>query len=83
MGVALDDRPSVPTVKRNDVNVKIDADVARWCKIVSSSRGVPMAEYLSELVRPMVQRDLKAEMGRQLGPSRGTTPTRRPKGGES
>ena len=66
---------SEEAVKRNDVNVKMDADVARWCKIVSSSRGVSMAEYLSELVRPIVQRDLKAEMSKQLQP-------RKPKSGD-
>jgi len=69
--------PPEETVKRNDVNVKMDADVARKCKIVASARGVSMAEYLSELVRPLVQRDLKAEMANELGP-----PTRRPKAGD-
>jgi len=75
-------QPTAPmtddAVKRNDVNVKMDAEVVRLCKIVSSSRGVPMAEYLSDLVRPLVQRDLKTEMSRQFQPS----PPRKPKAGD-
>ncbi len=37
--------PMEVDVKRNDVNVKMDADVARKCKIVASARGISMAEY--------------------------------------
>ena len=60
MITAVREQASTDSVKRNDVNVKLDADVARWCKTAASLRGISMAEYLSELVRPIVQRDLKA-----------------------
>jgi hypothetical protein len=65
-------------VKRNDVNVKMDAEVARKCKIVASLRGISAAEYLSERMRPLVQKDFEADMQNELRPDRG----RRPKGGE-
>ncbi len=64
-------------VKRSDVNVKMDAEVARDCKLVAGARGISIAEYLSELVRPLVRRDLEAERARRL---RTPDPKRRPKG---
>ena len=44
--------------KRNDVTVKVDADVVRVCKMVASSRGITLAEYISESMRPIAQNDL-------------------------
>jgi hypothetical protein len=65
-------------VKRNDVNVKLDAEVARKCKIVAAMRGIPIAEYLSEEMRPIVQRHIQQGMQDELRSDR----PRRPKGGE-
>jgi hypothetical protein len=45
-------------MKRNDVSVKIDADVYRMVRTVAAWRGVSAAEYLSQLVRPAVTADL-------------------------
>ncbi len=55
-----------PMTKRNDVNIKLDAEVATDAKMVASARGIAMAEYLSELIRPLVRRDLEEEMNRRL-----------------
>jgi hypothetical protein len=46
------------SVARNDVNVKIDSEVIKDAKMVAAARDITMAEYLSELLRPLVQRDL-------------------------
>lgn len=53
-----------PVSGRNDKQVKIDAEVARLSSLVAAFRKVSMAEYLSETLRPIVQRDLEAEMKR-------------------
>jgi hypothetical protein len=45
--------------KRNDVSVKIDAEVYRLVRTVAAWRGVSVAEYLSEIVAPVVRKDLK------------------------
>jgi hypothetical protein len=52
-------------IKRNDVAVKLDADVARLARIVAADRGVPIAGYISEVLRPIVERDAK-EVGAKL-----------------
>ena len=56
----------VPMTRRNDVTVKLDADVAREAKMVAASRDQTLAEYLSELLRPLVRRDLESETGKRL-----------------
>jgi hypothetical protein len=61
-------------VKRNDVPVKLDADVVRDAKIVAAYKAKSLAEYLSELVRPLVARDLEQEHARRMKAAR-------PKGG--
>jgi hypothetical protein len=50
--------------KRQDVSVKINAEVYRLVRTVAAWRGVSIAEYLSEIVAPVVRRDLK-EVNRQ------------------
>jgi hypothetical protein len=62
-------------VRRNDLAVKIDAEVISEAKMVAASKGISLAEYLSEVLRPIVHRDLEAETARRLKP-------RKPKGGE-
>lgn len=56
--------------KRNDVSVKIDADVVAEAKMVAASRDVSLAQYLSELLRPLVHRDLEREYARRSKLSR-------------
>jgi hypothetical protein len=55
-----------PVAKRNDIQVKIDADVFSEAKIVAAMRNQVLAEYLSEILRPIVHRDLEAEMSKRL-----------------
>jgi len=40
--------------KRNDLAAKIDADVLRDARIVAAYEGVPLAELLSETLRPIL-----------------------------
>jgi hypothetical protein len=65
-------------VKRNDVAVKLDADVARLARIVAAERGQPIAAYISDILRPIVERDA-AEVGAKL--VKKPEPTGKPKGG--
>lgn len=44
--------------KRNDVAVKIDADVLRMARIVAAYEDVPIAELLSEISRPILLKKL-------------------------
>ena len=37
--------------KRNDLAVKVDADVVYWARIAADFHAVPLAEYLSEVTR--------------------------------
>jgi hypothetical protein len=50
---------------RNDMQVKIDAEVFRKAKQVAFLRDITLAEYLSERLRPLVEADLVEEQGRQ------------------
>jgi hypothetical protein len=53
-------------VARNDLAVKLDAEIAKKAKHVAINRGITLAEYLSELVRPLVEKDFKEEMSKML-----------------
>jgi hypothetical protein len=46
-------------VRRNDVGVKIDAEVASMCKIVAEYKKIPVSQYMSEVLRPVAERDLE------------------------
>jgi hypothetical protein len=50
--------------KRQDMTVKLDAEVLRVAKIVAAYRGVTVADYLSELVRPLALKDLQREQAK-------------------
>jgi hypothetical protein len=41
------------------MNVKVDAEVLRKAKVVAAARRVTLSDYLSELLRPQVEADLK------------------------
>lgn len=58
-----------PMVRRKDTQVKIDTEVVAEAKMVSASRNITLAEYLSEVLRPIVRRDLEIESKRRLDPS--------------
>ena len=61
------------TVARNDVPVKLDADIVRKAKHVvinrrATSKGLTLAEYLSALLKPLVDRDYDAEFNQPKRP---------------
>jgi hypothetical protein len=55
---AIADRPMT---KRNDVPVKLDAEVVRVAKIAAAYKDMSLAEYLSERLRPLVSQDVEQE----------------------
>ena len=48
--------------KRRDTAVKLDADIAFKAKIVASFEGVSLAEYLSALLKPIIDREYTAKI---------------------
>lgn len=44
-----------PMAKRQDVAVKIDAEVARLAKIVAAFEDKSLARYISDLIKPIVE----------------------------
>ncbi len=73
MITAVAERPAMATAKRkgrpkgerDDVTVKMDRGVVAKAKLVAAARGVSLAEYLSDLVRPAVDRSI-GQMARKL-----------------
>lgn len=51
-------RPRTST--RDDVAVKLDRGVAVRARFVANVRGISLAEYLTEAIRPLVDRNFKA-----------------------
>lgn len=56
---------TLPRPKRDDVAVKIDAKVYRKAKVVAAARGITIAEYVTDVCRPTVERDYQ-RMVRQM-----------------
>lgn len=50
-------RPKTST--RDDVVVKIDKHVAAKARYIAATKDVPLAEYLTELLRGSVERDFE------------------------
>lgn len=61
-------------VKRNDLSVKIDAEIVRKVKIVAAYRDLSIAEYLSETLRPIVDQELRDYSRRSLDESKPAPP---------
>jgi hypothetical protein len=59
---------------RIDVAVKLDARVAKEAKMVAAARGVTLAEYISEILRPIVRGHLEDETSKMLGAERPKRP---------
>lgn len=59
--------------------VKVDAEVVRVARIVASYREATLAEYLSELIRPLVARDLEQEQAKEQ--AKASKPARPKRGG--
>jgi hypothetical protein len=58
------------TSEREDVSIKFDKSLAAMARLVAASRKVSLAEYLSELARPLIEKDLAREMKRLEGGKR-------------
>jgi hypothetical protein len=52
--------------RRNDVAVKMGADVVKMARHIAVDRGIPLAEYLTERIRSLVEQDFEA-LTRRLG----------------
>ena len=50
-----------PMTKRNDVPVKMDAEVVRVAKIAAAYKDMSLAEYISERLRPLASEDVEQE----------------------
>jgi hypothetical protein len=71
MTTELDQRPMT---RRNDAPVKIDVQVLADARIAAAYKGLSLAEYLSEALRPIVLRDMEeghAQRVRQPKPKSG------------
>jgi len=44
--------------KRVCMNVKVDAEIVRKAKVVAAVRGLTLSDYVSGLLRPLVEDDL-------------------------
>ena len=45
--------------RRDDTAVKIDSKVAQKAKVIAASKDMSLAEYLTILLEPLVERDLR------------------------
>ncbi|QEH33953.1 hypothetical protein OJF2_24860 [Aquisphaera giovannonii] len=54
-----------PKSSRNDVQVKIDANVAQTAKIVAAYRDTTVAELVSEILRPILEQMEQEEIARR------------------
>jgi cation transport regulator ChaC len=52
--------------KRNDVSVKMDAKVVEDCRLAATYKGMSLAEYLSETMRAIANRDIEEEHARRV-----------------
>lgn len=73
---------TVARKKRNDVTVKLDAEVVRKARVICAHRdGQHMAEYLSDLLKPLVEEEY--EQYRPATPAKPRKPSRREDAGQS
>jgi hypothetical protein len=47
------------TSDRDDIVVKLDRAVAAQARYIAETRGVPLAEYLTSALRPVVAKDFQ------------------------
>jgi hypothetical protein len=44
--------------RRERMNVKVDAELVRKAKVIAAARQVTLSDYISELLRPLIESDL-------------------------
>ena len=59
-----------PKSTRDDVVARIDRVVIAHARFVADSRKIPLAQYLSEVLRPTVMKDFEHETLKKKGGSR-------------
>jgi predicted HicB family RNase H-like nuclease len=52
--------------RQGDITVKLNGEVARRAKMVAAARDISLAEYLSELLAPLVAADMERELSCEL-----------------
>jgi hypothetical protein len=62
-----------PMAKRNDESVRVESDIARKARVLAADRGVTLAQYLSDLLRPAVSDQYAAFIDRE---AKGSKPKR-------
>ena len=50
-------RKGRPPTERDDIAVRIERKLASMAKAICTARGIPVAEYLSDLTRAAINRD--------------------------
>ncbi len=58
-------RPKQPTGEGSQV--RIDSDLASMARYLAARRSVPISTYLSEILRPAIERDFR-KAGQELKP---------------
>jgi hypothetical protein len=48
---------SGPVAKKKTTSVRLAADVHRKVDIICTAKGVPMSDYVSDLLRPLVEKE--------------------------
>lgn len=57
-----------PRTERDDMAVKVDRAIVTRAHYVAKARGISLAEYLSDLLLPLVERDFAKESKRLAPP---------------
>ena len=60
-----------PPTGRNDATAKLDADVLRQAKHVAAYRGMTLAEFLTKVVRPAVEKEMQQIAAEMIGKPKG------------
>lgn len=60
----------MPRKKRNDLAVKIDADIVRKARTICSYSDITLAEYLSGFLKPIIDREFEGFKKKLTEPDR-------------
>ncbi len=60
------------TMPRQDLAIKMGADVVKRAKIVALDKNITLAEYLTERVRPLVDQDYQTALAKMAKEARET-----------
>ena len=69
---------AMPRKKRNDIAVKIDAEIARQARTIASHSDVSLAQYLSGILKPIIDQRWEA-FRRDIGADAQAPKPRKPK----